>query len=109
MKYRICYLASIVCATIALVLHFVARDLTLEGQHLKAKGIESASQQQKAYVSDPEIKRLSRNAHTLNNVGLGFVFCSFICVIWALVRRETGWYAIPILMLVFDFMLRLLL
>jgi len=109
MKKRIFFPATILLVIIALVLHFTARAQILEGQHLKSKSIEAAMEKQTQVVDDPTAKSLSNNGRIFNNVGLVFALCSLICLVLALLRREPGWYSIPILLLLSDLTVQMLL
>ncbi len=80
-----------------------------EAMHRSAQGIQAASQQHVQYAPDAETVRLRNTEHILNNVGLVFMFSSLACMVVALIRRESGWYSIPIMLLMFDLMTQMLL
>lgn len=109
MKKRAFYLASTLLVLIALFFHFVARAQIVEAQHLRVKSREAAMEKQTQVVTDPTAKRLSDSARVLNKVGLAFAICSLTFLVVAGIRREHGWYSIPILLLFFDLIEQLLL
>jgi hypothetical protein len=109
MKKRIFYLASIVLLAIAVGFHCIGRERMLEGQRLKAKNIELAVKQQAQVEADPTAEQLSKSGRVLNHVGLVFTLSGLTCLVVTGIRREQGWYAIPILLLVFDLIVQLLL
>lgn len=109
MKKRISFLISILLGVIAFVLHSLARDEIMRGQHLKAARIEAVAKQQISYTPDPEAVRLSSSGRILSKVGHIFTFSSLACLVVALIRRESGWYSIPIMLLLSDVVVQLLL
>lgn len=109
MKNRTFFLSSILMGVIAIGFHSVARDHILRGQLLKSKRIDAAFIQNMNYLSDLEANRLSGSGHILNTVGLIFTFSCLALLIRAFVRREPGWYSIPIMLLLLDIYLQVLL
>jgi hypothetical protein len=101
-KRRTFFLASILLAVIALTVHAVARDQLVQGSIRKAKRIEGTAMQGTSYTPDPEAIRLSRCGTVLNKIGLAFTFPALACVVVALIRREPGWYSIPVMLLFAD-------
>jgi hypothetical protein len=109
MKKRIIFLASVVLAFVALVIHSVARDKLDAGSKLKAKQLEVAVKQHTHYTPDPEASRLFSTGRTLNHVGMVFTISAAICVFVAMARREPGWYSIPLMLLLCDLVVQMLL
>ena len=109
MKKHTFFLVAILLGVIALGIHSVARHQIMSAQDLKAEGIAAAVQQHFRYVPDPEAVSLSGSGHTLNAVGLIFTFCCLVFLVVALVRRESGWYSIPIMLLLSDILVQMLL
>src|ERR1017187_9192199 len=109
MNNRTIFLASVVLAFVALVIHSVAREKFDTGSKLKAKQLEVAVKQQTHYTPAPEASRLFSTGRTLNRVGTGFTITAAICVFVAIARREPGWYSVPLLLLLFDLGVQMLL
>jgi hypothetical protein len=102
MNKRTFFLASVLLAFVALVIHSVARDKLDAGSKIKAKQLEVAVKQHTHYTPNPEASSLFSTGRTLNHVGTAFTISAAICVFVAIARREPGWYSIPLLLLVFD-------
>lgn len=109
MNKRAFFLASVVFAFVALVIHSVARDKLVAGSELKYKQLELAIKQQTHYTPNPEASRLFRTGRTLNSVGMASTILAVICVFAAIARREPGWYSVPLLLLFFDLFVLMLL
>ena len=109
MKKHIFFLVAILLGVIALGIHSIARNQIMSAQHFKAEGIAAAVRQHVSYIPDPEAVRLSGSGYTLNTVGFFFTVCCLIFLVVALVRRESGWYSIPILLLISDIFVLMLL
>ena len=109
MNKRTIFLTSVAFAFVALLIHSVAREKLDAGSKLKARQLEAAVKQQTPYIPDPEASRLFRTGRTLNHVGMAFTVSAAICVFMAIVRREPGWYSVPLLLLVFDLGVQMLL
>ncbi len=109
MSKRTFFLASVLLALVAFAMHGVGRERLVASSHLKAKRIETSVTQHTNYTPDQEAVRLSASGRTLNKVGLLFTFSSLACVIVALIRREPGWYSIPMMMLLADVTVQMLL
>ena len=109
MNKRTIFLASVLFAFVALVIHSVAREKLDAGSKLKAKQFEVTVVQQTHYTADPEASRLFSTGRTLNRIGMAFTISAAICVFVAIARREPGWYSVPLLLLVFDLGVQMLL
>src|SRR3954470_12378650 len=109
MSERTFFLASVLLAFVAFAVHGVGREQLVASSHRKAKRRETALTQHIAYTPDPEAVRLATSGRALNKVGLLFTFSSLACVIVAIIRRESGWYAIPIMLLLADVTVQMLL
>ena len=108
-KRRTFFLPSILLVLVALGFHSAARDQILQGSRRRAQSIEAAIKQQIRAAPDVEAARLSNNVHALNKIGLVFAFSCVVCLAVAFVRRESGWYSIPIMLLFADLMVQMLL
>jgi hypothetical protein len=107
MPKRTFYFASLLAAFIALYLHGASYEARAQGSHTKAKSwkLQDAEKAQMKV----EVARLRRNGTTLFYLGLAFSLSSIACLITAAVRKEPGWYSIPILLLFFGLVVQLLL
>jgi hypothetical protein len=99
----------ILLGVVALGLHLTARDEIMNNMNHKAEAISTAVSHHVKYEPDAESIRLSQSLDTLNNIGLVFTFLCLNCIVVALVRREPGFYSIPVLLLFFDIMTQILL
>jgi hypothetical protein len=109
MSKRTFFLASVLLAFVAFAVHGVGREQLVASSHRKAKRLETAVTQHIDYTPDPEAVRLDTSGRALNKVGLLFTFSSLACVIVAIIRRESGWYSIPIMLLLADVTVQMLL
>ena len=100
---------SVILGVIALTVHLVARDQMTRYMHQHAVEIAAASQQQGTFTPGAATVRLRDNSRILDRVGLVFAFSCLVCLVVALVRRESGRYSIPIILLLFDTVTELLL
>jgi hypothetical protein len=105
MTKHIFYIASIICALIAIGVHLQARDEFLKGQHIKANALEHQTQT----VADPIEQRLSDSGRILSKIGVAFTISGLTCLVVAWLRHESGWYLIPIVLLLFGLMAQMLL
>ena len=108
MNKRAFFLTSVLLGIVALISNSIAYDQIMAAQHLTAGRLSVAAHQQVHYTPDPEAVRLSSSSRILNLAGLIFTVCCFAFFIVALVRREPGWYSIPIMLLFFDIFVQLL-
>jgi hypothetical protein len=109
MRKHIFYVASIFCALISIGVHLQERDEFLKGQQIEAKNAEYALEHQTRLVADPVAQQLSDRGKSLNKVGVIFTFSGLICIVVAWLRHESGWYLIPIVLLLFGLMAQMLL
>jgi hypothetical protein len=109
MNKRGFYLASIVLVLVALGFHAAGRGRILEAQKIKAQNIAFANREQRHAVANTEQIRLSNSGRSLNNVGVVFMIGSVASLVLAKIRTEPGWYSVPLLGLVFDWMLQMML
>jgi hypothetical protein len=70
--------------------------------HRRAQNVVSAFEHHVPVSPDPEAARLRDSGYRFNLVGLMFMLSCLVCGIVAFIRRESGWYSIPILLLFFD-------
>jgi hypothetical protein len=115
-KKRPFFLLSILLVLIGLVLHVVAQGEMMQGEHLRAQDLETAVKQREASNQynqpihrplDPEADRLLQSSNTLYKVGFVFTFLCVASMGVAAFRRESGWYPIPALLLIFDVLILL--
>jgi hypothetical protein len=109
MKKRTFYLTSILLGLLALCLHLGARDQLVASQHLKAECISNAMRDHISYSPDPRSVELNERHRILNDIGLVFAFSCLAALVMALLLRESGWYSIPVGLLISDFIVQMLL
>jgi hypothetical protein len=109
MKTRAFFLSSVLLGLIALLVHSVASDQIMQSVHRRAQNIAAAVEQHIPIAPDPEATRLRDSGYRLNTVGLAFTLSCVVCGVVAFVRRESGWYSIPIMLLFFDVTVMMLL
>jgi hypothetical protein len=109
MNKRAIFLASVMLAFVALMIHAIARDKLDAGSKIMAKRLEVTVMQHTAYTPDPEVSRLFCVGRMLNHVGTAFTISAAICAFVGIARREPGWYSVPLLLLVIDLGVQMLL
>ena len=100
---------SILAGAVALISLLEARDWNLKAAHIRAVRRQAAHVQHIAYVPDPEAARWGGNAEILDIAGLASVVLCVGFLLTASIRHESGWYSIPLLLILFDFIAFLLL
>src|SRR5690242_6183424 len=91
---------SILLAMAALGLHLESRDQSIQGSKLRANGWTS-SEPQKQYMQS-EAARCREIGRVLAFIGLGFMSASLGFMVAARLRRERGFYSVPVFLLLAD-------
>jgi hypothetical protein len=102
-------IGAFILALIAFITQSVARDYVEKAMHWKAERLELAQKEHIAYTPDLRGRQLSKSADVLTVIGCVITVLSFVCMITALARHESGWYLILILILFFDLTMPMLL
>jgi len=70
--------------------------------HREAANISQAVKEQAPYAKDPVAVQESHMWNVLTGAAVVLTVLSAVCVATAAIRREPGWYSIPLLLLVLD-------
>jgi hypothetical protein len=104
---RLFFVLSIWGLAIALGLHLCGREQSIARSRLRASSWNYSGTQQKEMQAKAEVHQ--RKASLLNLVGLFFTFCGLSCLAVAAMRREQGWYLIPLVIFLSDVVVQMLL
>jgi len=109
MSKRAFFLAAFFLVITALVTHSVARGFLQEYMHRKAARLSEASAQHTPYVADPVATQAGHAYDVLTTTGIMLTVLSVVCMVAALVRRESGWYLILAMLQLFAIVAAMLL
>lgn len=102
MRERLFYSISVIVLIVAFALHLLARETLNEGRRLKAKRIENTIMSKTSLAVTPAEASLSSSGRNYNRLGWVFTAIGTLCLIKAFHHRETGWFSVPIVVLVAD-------
>lgn len=107
MKKQLFFRLAIFAASLALILHIVARDQSIKSTTIRAQSWNHSEGEKQVMKADAD--HYAWTADVIFYIGLVFTFSSLICLLAARYRNEPGWFVIPILLLLFDLMVQRLL
>ncbi len=96
------YRTTIALGIIAFLLNSAAYQQTLQGEVFRARRMEQAVRTHIRYVQDEETIEMILAGEILTIVGLTITLAGFACIAIAIVRREKGWYLLPLCVLFFS-------
>lgn len=108
-KKRPIYLVSILLGFIALILAGCGHDQLAKGISRHAHAAQRAQEQHISYVRDAETIRLQSTGEALSEMGSVFSVGCLACMITAAVRKEPGFYSIPLMLFLFSVLWQLIL
>lgn len=93
---------SVLFAFLALSTHLLARNIELKGVDLRLRSLTSeVTEKSKLRVKAVELNDTSA---ALRWIGISFFGCSVVAFIVARRRSESGWFSIPVILWVCDFL-----
>lgn len=108
MKKCCFFLISILAAIVALSSHIIAREKSIESTAIRAHSWNHSDAEKQQMKSEAD--RCATTASVWFYTGTVFALCGLACLLLARWRNEQpGWYWIPIIMLVIDFLVQRLL
>jgi hypothetical protein len=109
MNKRTFFIWAVLLALIALVIHATARSFLDDAMHREGARLEQVMKQHIAYIADPQATRSNNIYNTLTIIGIALTVLSFVCMLAASTRHESGWYLLLIMLLLCDIVLPVLL
>ena len=95
------YLAAIVLGLVAVLFVVIGSSETARVSRAEVARLAAAERAHARAAPDPEITRLAHMGRLHMNTGMILAAVSVVCVVIALLRRERGWYSIPLLLVIF--------
>jgi hypothetical protein len=102
------YLAAIVLGLVAVAFVVIASSEAARVSRLEVARLAAAEREHVRAAPDPEVTRLAHMGRLHMNTGMIMTGVSAVCVLVALIRRERGWYSIPLLLVFFAFLWRMM-
>jgi hypothetical protein len=107
MSKKTFYILSLVMSICALFSHGIAHNKQLEiiRVHAQMRNLNDPEKQQLRIHADG----LKVTSRMLWRIGIGFALGGVVCLVAARLRKESGWFSLPILFLFLDLIMMMIL